>query len=54
MVMDRRKDRWTDGWMDRWKAGQLNRWTDGWTERADGETDQLRNGTTDIAGYKVA
>ena len=45
MVMDGRKDRWTDGQ----PAGQ----TDGRTDGQNGQMEKLRNGTTDIAGYKV-
>ena len=40
----------TDGQMDGWPAGR----TDGWMDGHNGQMEKLRNGTTDIAGYKVA
>ena len=46
MVMDGRKDRWTDGRL----AGR----TDGRTDGQNGQIKKLRNRTTDIVGYKVA
>ena len=45
MVMDGRMD----GQMDRWTAGR----TDGRRDGRNGQMEKLRNGTTDIAGYKV-
>ena len=45
MVMDGRMD----GPMDRWTAGQ----TDGCRDGRNGQMEKLRNGTTNIAGYKV-
>ena len=50
MVMDGRKDRRTDRWTDGRPAGSL----DGRTDGQNGQMEKLRNGTTDIAGYKVA
>ena len=53
---DRRMGRGTDGRTDGWTGGWTDRWTDGRTDgRMDGQqTERLRHGTTDIAGYKVA
>ena len=50
MVMDGRKDRWTDRQM----AGQPADRTDGRTDGQNGQMEKLRNGTTDKAGYKIA
>ena len=47
---DGRKEGQTDGQMDGWPTSRQNRWTDG----QNGQMEKLRNGTTDIAGYKVA
>ena len=50
MVMDGRKDRR----MDRWTDGRPAVRTDGRMDGQNGQKEKLRNGTTDIAGYKVA
>ena len=49
-LKDRRTDRWTEIWTDERPASRTDEWTDG----RNGQMEKLRNGTTDIAGYKVA
>ena len=46
---DRRTGRWTDRWTEGRPASQTDERTDGWNR----QMEKLRNGTTDIAGYKV-
>ena len=43
-------DKWIDGWID----GHTNKRTDGRMDGQNRQMEKLRNGTTDIAGYKVA
>ena len=52
--IDRRKDRWTDRPTDRWTDDRPAGQTDGRMDGQYGQMEKLRNGTTDIAGYKVA
>ena len=48
------KDRWTGRWTDRWMEGRPASQTDERTDGRNRQMEKLRNGTTDIAGYKVA